>query len=234
MTLIIALNCKDGIVMASDGQATGYSAGGPIRHEVKKIFKIGENVIFGASGSIGTIQKSLEIIQAFSKDLSGGLTFNLKDRIRQKLFPLMKNELERHKTFHGEPDGAPIADILLCVLNQDGSCKIWHIAPDCSDELLDDIGYGCTGNGDVFAYTILKIFYVKDLDIERGKLIAYRVIKEAIEIGAYGLGGPIDIWSLDKKGQIKNATPEEIMALHDSYLSWKEAESELFKTLVKK
>jgi len=234
MTLIIALNCKDGIVMASDGQATGGSAGGPIRHRVRKIFKIGDNVIFGASGSIGTIQKSLEMIQVFSKDLTNGLTFDLKEKIRQQLFPLMKNELERHKAFHGESDGAPVADILLCVLNKDNSCNIWHIAPDCSDELLDDIGYACTGSGDVFAYTLLKNFDVKDLDIEKAKLVAYRIIREAIEIGAFGLGEPIDIWVINSNGKITQLSKEEIMGLSDTFATWKEIEKEVFRNLVKK
>jgi len=39
MTLIIALACRDGIIMASDGQATGGSAGGPIRMPIHKILR---------------------------------------------------------------------------------------------------------------------------------------------------------------------------------------------------
>lgn len=58
MTLIIALACKNGIVMASDGQATGGSARGPIRVPVQKIYKINEHVLFGASGSVGVVQKT--------------------------------------------------------------------------------------------------------------------------------------------------------------------------------
>ena len=58
MTLIIALKCRNGIVVASDGQATALSSGGPVRQKIQKIFQLGSNVIFGASGSVGTMQTS--------------------------------------------------------------------------------------------------------------------------------------------------------------------------------
>lgn len=235
MTLIIALNCKDGIVVASDGQATSGSSGGPIKRKIQKIFKLGDNVVFGASGSVGTIQKSRDIIQQFSQQLNNGLDINTREQIRQQLFQIMRSELERHKTFHGKPEGAPLSDTLICVRHNDGSCKIWHIAPDCADEFLEELGYGCSGIGDTFAHTLLKNYYNNNLDIQGGKLVAFRIIKEAIEIGAYGLGEPIDIWALNKKdGIIEQITKEEIMALNDACLSWKETESAILGRILNK
>ena len=58
MTLLTALKCTDGIVMASDGQATVFSSGGPVRQRIQKIFKLSPNIMFGATGSVGTIQKA--------------------------------------------------------------------------------------------------------------------------------------------------------------------------------
>lgn len=234
MTLVIALNCKDGIIMASDGQATGGSSGGPIRHRIRKIFKLADNVLFGASGNVGIIQRSKEVVEQFAQQLStDGLSARIKDQIRQQLFKIMKGELERHKSFHGKSEGAPLADTLICVW-QDGSCKIWHIAPDCADEFLEELGYGCSGIGDTFAHTLLKTYYFGGLDVEGGQLVAYRVIKEAIEVGAFGLGGPVDVWVMSKSnGEIKQLTEEEIMALDDSHLTWKNMEREVFKKIKK-
>jgi len=232
MTLIIALKCKDGIVMASDGQATGFSTGGPIRQKIQKIFKLTDNILFGASGSVGTVQKSKEIFERFAQQLNNKFDLDIRDQIRQSLFQIMKNEFDRHKAFHGKSEGAPLADILICIKLKNGNCKIWHITPDCAEEFLDELGYGCSGIGDTFAYTLLKNYYSPEMDIERGKLVAYRVIKEAIEIGAFGLGEPIDIWTLNKEtGEIKELAKEEIMALDDALLTWKETEREVFKKI---
>jgi 20S proteasome alpha/beta subunit len=79
---------------------------------------------------------------------------------------------------------------------------------------------------------LLKRYYSDEIDIEGGKLVAYRVIKEAIEIGAFGLGEPIDIWVLDKTtGEIKELTREEIMGLDDTLAAWKNIEREVFKRM---
>lgn len=223
--------------MASDGQATGGSAGGPIRMPIQKIYPINSHVLFVASGSIGIIQKSKLVISSLSQELDREWDFNIMEKVRESLFGVYKNEVNRHKSFY---QGTPLedirnapADVLLCNFMKKGDTEqkiIWHIAPDCSDEMLDEIGYGCTGSGDVFAHTLLKNYPIKELDVEKGKLVAYRVIKEAIEIGAYGLGEPIDIWTITEEG-CKRLNNEEIMALEDTTNSWKETERKVFEKI---
>jgi 20S proteasome alpha/beta subunit len=238
MTLVVALSCKNGIVMASDGQATIGSSGGPVRVEAEKIFEINKNTLFGASGSVGTIQKSLQIIKNI-KDLENEWTSSMMDGVRKKLFPIYSSEVERHVTFHRplNPDGKlpppPISDVILAKVEENGSNIIWHIAPDCSDELLQDLSYGCTGCGDVFAHTLLKGYAIQDMDIEEGILLVYNTIKLAIETGAYGLGEPIYIWTIMKENGLKKLTQEEIMAIEDAWKGWKKVERELFKKIAR-
>lgn len=233
MTLVIALSCKDGIVMASDGQATIGSSGGPVRVEAEKIFKINNHTLFGASGSVGTIQKSLQIIKDI-KDLKNDWTFPIMANVRKQLFPTYCSEVERHVAFHrplnqnGKLPLPPIADVILAKVEEADINIIWHIAPDCNDELLQDLGYGCTGSGDIFAHTLLKGYNIKEINVEEGKLLAYNTIKIAIETGAFGLGEPVYIWTITKKEGVKKPSREEIMALKDAWASWKEAEKELF------
>jgi 20S proteasome alpha/beta subunit len=249
MTLIIALICKDGLVFASDGQATSPSSGGPIRQRIKKIYCM-EKILIGASGSVGTIQRCRDYIKVYSHVIANqGLNATIseqlpdgkmriipiRDKIRQMVFEINKDELERHKAFHGKEEGAPMADILITYYDRsEEKFRIWHVAPDGSEEFLDELGYGCTGIGDVFAYPLLKDYYNSDLGIEKGKLIAYRIIKDAIEIGAFGLGEPIDIWIMkrNKEGneiEIYNLKEEEVAALRDAYTVWKDTENEIFK-----
>ena len=83
-------------------------------------------------------------------------------------------------------------------------------------ESLTDQGFAATGIGDVFAYTILGNYYRKDIDISRGIILAYRVIKTAIETGAWGLGEPIDIWTLTCNGPRQIKGPE-LDAVRDAY-----------------
>lgn len=235
MTLVIALNCKDGIVMASDGQATVGSSGGPVRVEAEKIFGVNNTTLFGASGSVGNIQRSLEIIKSI-KELEGDWNSAVMDNVKQQLFSIYHSDLQRHITFYktinpNQIPPPPIADVILTKLQENGEKIIWHVAPDCSGELLQDLGYACTGNGDIFAHTLLKGFQIKEIDVEQGKLLAYNTIKLGIEVGAYGLGEPIYIWTIEKtesKIEVKRLSNEEMMALKDAWLSWREAQRVLF------
>jgi len=253
MTLILALKCKDGVILASDGQATGISSGGPIRQRCKKIHKIAENVLLAASGSVGVIQRCRDAIRELARLIpKGGLDtpipikdkrsegkmidIFLRDKIRDVILRINKVEIERYKTFHGERKGPlPLADIILVFYDpKERRFRIWHVGPDGGEEFLDELGYGCSGIGDTFAHAYLKNFYDEGINVEMGKLIAYRVIKEAIEVGAYGLGEPIDIWVLkEENGKITTyeLSEDELMGLEDSYHTWKEGERKIFKNL---
>ncbi|KPV62663.1 MAG: hypothetical protein AOA65_1712 [Candidatus Bathyarchaeota archaeon BA1] len=55
--------------------------------------------------------------------------------------------------------------------------------------------------------------------------------RDAIDIGAYGLGEPVNIWVMKVDGdvQISQLSENETMALNDAYLAWKEAEKAVIK-----
>jgi len=246
MTLVIALECKDGIVMASDGQATAVSSGGPIRQKCEKISELHKGILLGASGTVGIIQRCRNEIKKFAKEIADhGLNFPLKeerpdskieeviirDKIRQIIFSINKFEKERHKEFYGREEGHPVADILIAFFDKkDEKFKIWHVGYDGGEELLDEFGYGCSGIGDTFAYAFLKNFYSENMTIETGKIVAYRVIKEAIEIGAYGLGDPISVWVITKE-KCRQLGKEELTGLEHTYSIWKDLENRTFEKI---
>jgi len=232
MTLIIALACRDGVILASDSQATTFSTGGPIRRTISKIKRLGENKLWAASGTGGMIQKIETVFNSLPMEiLNAPLSESqLRQAILQSAHAIRVQELQRHRTLYGQGRDieAGVADLII-VEYQNGP-RIWHINPDCMDEFLEDFGYGVSGSGDIFAHTLLKNHKIKNLSVEQGCLIAYRVLRDAIDIGAFGLGEPIDIWIINKTG-VKQKSQPEMLALRDSYASWIEAEEELFKGL---
>jgi len=232
MTLIIALACADGVVLASDSQATTGSAGGPIRIITEKIKPRGKQSLWAASGTIGIIQKIESIFDSLPQELrhSSLNEPQFRQLILQNVHDVRAQELDRHRRLYGggKDDYADVADILVVEYNS--SPIIWHINQDASDDFLQDFGYGTSGSGDVFAYTLLKNYKVKELSIDKGSLLAYRVLRDSIDVGAYGLGHPIDIWTISDDG-VKRKSIVEINALRDSYSTWLEVEEEMFKRI---
>jgi len=62
--------------------------------------------------------------------------------------------------------------------------------------------------------------------MEKGVLLAYKVLEEAIAVGAYGLGPPIDIWKISNSG-IKQLNDSEKAALEDASRTLRQYEIEL-------
>lgn len=235
MTLIISLACKDGVILASDGQATTFSTGGPIRRTITKIKYLGENKLWAASGTVGMIQKIEMVFSNLPKEILNAplIEPQLRQAILQNAYALRAQELQRHRSLHGQGRDMEAGVVDLLIIEYQGNPRIWHINPDCVDEFLEEFGYGTSGSGDIFAHTLLKNFKIKDLLVEQGCLIAYRVLREAINIGAFGLGEPIDIWVINNSG-VKQKSQSEMFALRDSYAIWMEAEEETLRNLFPK
>jgi len=213
--------------MASDSQAVALSSNSvPIKYDIQKIYKIGNHTLFGASGAISLIQRTEEILQGFKAEFDKGLTTEIRERIKNELFPILKKASEDHKNFHHSTDGMPTINILISTMDSSHNYRTWHIAKDCNDEFLEKVGYTASGNGDLFAYTMLKNYTPKDLELGKGVLVAYRVMKDAIAVSAYGLSEPIDIWTL-KDGKVENLDKRQLSQLYEQYTTWKKREAEV-------
>lgn len=143
----------------------------------------------------------------------------------------MRGAAEKQKGYYGSAEGAPLADIIISTTDREGRYRLWHIGKDGNDELLDEIGYACTGGGDIFAYTILRGFDAKNLEMGKAKLLLYRVIKDAIEVGAYGLGGTISIWAINGSGNVMHEPAEGIGQLERLHLLWRREEQKLLQNM---
>lgn len=198
MTLVVAVKCKDGVVMASDTQGVSMTSNNvAIKFTIKKTYRVGRNTIFGASGALSLIQRAKEIFDAHAKELDAGITTKLRDQIIGEMFPMMQKAVERHRWYYNKADneGAPIVDTIALVRSPDKEYHIWHIAKDCNEEFLDDVGYATSGSGDVFMHTLLKGYEYSKWTVDEASKSLEELINSAIKIGAFGIGGEVEILS---------------------------------------
>jgi len=164
----------------------------------------------------------IPIVEQFDGSYS---TQEIKDRA-EMLGPAKQgqyNELRRHFTevvdgvnqprfqrFRAMPmpnQQPPIAEVVL--VQYDGvTPRIVEIAEDGAPTNYEGSGYQAIGSGDIFARSSLYGYKTHELTLDQSKVLAYMTIQKAIDIAALGLGHPIDIWTLAKKGGV--ATVERI------------------------
>lgn len=220
MTLIVALPADTGVVFASDQQITS----GMVRSTGTKIFKLSDECLWGGSGELALIQRVAERLELQGTRpeplaaLRDRLAMAVKDAIQTML------TLDFRTPYVGaNPDallGLHPADFLFCEFR--GGPRVLHIVSNGTAEWIDG-RFSATGNGNLFAHALLQKYEGRALNIERAKLLAYKVIAEAIAVGAYGLGPPIDIWQATSSG-VEQASKEELAALEDAARALREEE----------
>jgi len=217
MTLILHIPAKSGLVMASDGQATTEKG---LKMRWKKIRRLNENCIWGASGVTPLIERMEECITAIQdkekslQDLCPDLC-KIGPKCVQDLLPPEQTQ----QTF--EPPEA-----LFAFIEYKDKPRILYVRENGRMEWRPNIPYAI-GSGALFALGLLRKYQdliVEGIDINLAALLAYKIIAETIEI-IEGVGYPIDVWQLPP---VKNLPKEELEGLEETYLGLKKTEIEMF------
>jgi proteasome beta subunit len=202
MTLILAIPAADGLVMASDGQITI----GEVRTPGKKIHRLNERSAWAAAGELALVQRVEERISTLPTDTSlASMRDQIASMVKQCVTELVQLDF-RTQFLPPDPDRLlqlHFADFIFAEFPHKPG--ILHISSLGSPEWIPDRPF-VAGNGDLFAYALLRKYLGQPLNLERAAILAYKVIEETIEVGAYGLGPPIDLWQV-ATGNLAAAEP---------------------------
>jgi proteasome beta subunit len=222
MTLILVLPTRDGIVMASDGQVTA----GMVRTTGQKILPLNDRCLWAASGELALIQRVEERLKTLPPNnplaiLRDQICLIIKQCVTELLqldfrTAFLPQDPDRLLQLH--PGDFVFAE---CVPNR----AVLHVLVNGTAEWITDRPFA-SGSGDLFAYALLQKYQGLDLDMEEGALLAYKVLEEAIAVGAYGLGPPIDVWKISNSG-VKQLNGSEKAALEDASRALREGEIQL-------
>lgn len=226
MTLILGLICADGVVLASDSQATYTTGGQPVKGRIKKLVPQWRNVAWAASGNVGIYQ---HIQQLFSthKELGDKLRFDNREvatvikEICEVLRPSLRTHLGELLNF---PNSNPWTGFLFCGWVKDGPLLL-EVGPDLVVTDHREQGYAAIGSGDIFPYfalASLEHHKVRECSLGRATLIAHRVVHDAISVAAYGLGPPVQMITIPEGGEVQER--DDIEAIKDGVTQWRQIE----------
>lgn len=226
MTLVVAIPAQDSVILGSDSEIMI----GAIRSTGRKIFKLNDRIIWGASGSISIAQRANEAITArrddFRNQSLAELRSELASIVKQALKSCIVEDIridvfrDRYKEDPNKIFELYPADFLFVEYRD--RPRILHILNSGTSEWI--IGRcAASGSGQMFAYALLQKYSDTPLVCSTAKLLAYKVVAEAIPVASYGLGEPIDIWEAKSDG-VKQCSEAERTALEDSARALREAE----------
>ncbi len=219
MTLVLAIRCREGVVLASDSQATTDAAGQPTRQPVRKLFDVGARIAWGAAGSVGLQQALGERLEHERGRVMG--EEDPRTALVDAVIPIQQRAL---RDFVPHP-GAQPPDLacVFCWVEPGGAARIFSVPRTGSDHQLHD-GHAAVGTGDIFAdFAMVSIAHLgtPDLSLEQAKMVALKAIRDAIDVAAVYLGLPIQMTVVTAAGVLEVPKTEIEGGLSDSVDAWK-------------
>jgi 20S proteasome alpha/beta subunit len=200
MTTILAINCNDGMVIASDSQVTMVDVK---RSQEDKIYqtKINENVdvILAGSGKSAYISRFIDFFEEHREDREIKQPRDCAD-LCEDIIRLLRSD--RYPDFD--------INIIICIRinrNQESHFGLYTLYPLGIAEKADN--YDCIGSGSTIVEYILYRLWFKGIGTEQAKKIAIYAIDEVKKIDPYS-GGFTRV-TIIKKDEIKSMNIDEIM-----------------------
>ncbi|MBU90499.1 proteasome subunit beta [Candidatus Woesearchaeota archaeon] len=197
-TTTLALQCKDGIVLAADKRATsGYL----IAHKkFDKIISITNNIAVTVAGTVSDVQLLAKYIKAELK-LKQIRTYK-ESSVKEAanlLSMMVYNNIRKMSMIPG------ISHFIVGGKDEAGF-HIYDLSPDGSISEIDD--YNTSGSGSVMVYGVLETLYKKNMSVDEGVKLAVKSINAAIQRDIAS-GNGMDVVTITKEG-IKKVLSKEI------------------------
>ena len=201
MSLVIALKCIDGIVVASDTGMSLRSNSDPsdyISVYAKKIYP-GKEYVFALAGTVWINQKVKKLADE---------VFGMEDEVEEGSFKrflegmseIIKNDIElRSGTGIEDPnmvkEGIAI-NALVAYVDKNGKNVVWTVDNYLKGRYVDEKFVVFAEND--LAYAPLKEYEDEGLTIAEGKLAVFKAIKDTIRLSPVFLAEPIEIYTINR------------------------------------
>lgn len=231
MTVVLALRCTEGLVLATDSQATSQLPGNvPVKLHATKIDRLGKHVLFGGTGSQGCGQRVKAALDPHASKMSPTKT---KSETANLIHGLANEEQKKSMSSfvnYGAGAQAETWGGIFCGWSKDGP---WIMEIDLNGSWQFADPFAATGSGYAFAHLALgtvQHYDVANQPLDAAKAIAYRAIETTCLVSAFGVGLPVQMGVVLEDGaRLLNST--EIDELKESVNLWKAQEKETLGAL---
>jgi 20S proteasome alpha/beta subunit len=225
MTVVVAILCTDGVVIASDSMITNSMGSiGTTETKGTKIYDV-KNHVFAFAGD-----------QALADRFRAVLEHGISPNISQSQFPIdyaitATRILIGHFTSTSLNLPINLSSVIAFIHSGDHHCAIFNV--DMQPRFLDTKHYWFVfGSGKQFADPFLAfltgIFCVGQPSISTGKFIATWAVQHAIETNTGGVNGPIQMYVLAKEQDSSHSITEMCQQdIDDQYQAIEDARAAL-------
>jgi 20S proteasome alpha/beta subunit len=231
VTVVLALKCVDGIVIAADSQITDSARG--LSYPAQKLHPLGATAAWGGSGARSALVDVKELFDANPAAILEGQ--NLGHALQEAVLPVLRHHYAHFiEKVPGEtgPGGTPATYVLVAGYREDGTPFIADIDPHGLVGRYEETGFHAIGSGSAMAQqagALLAHFRMTERDVDHGVVAAVRVL-DALRVTSPSVGGPVDVYRMTPEGA-RGLDPGEIEQVRERVRRWEELEDKLLDEL---
>jgi 20S proteasome alpha/beta subunit len=232
MTVVLALRCRDGIVLAADSQITDSARG--LSYPAQKLHPFGATAAWGGSGARAVLLEAQDLFDECASAVLGA--DNLGRAVQERVVPLLQHHYQTFiEQVPGESaSGATPATYVMVAGYAQGEPFIVDIDPHGLIGRYEEVGFHAIGSGSAMAQqagTLLAHFKMTDRDVDLGVVAAVRVL-DALRVSSPSIGGPVDVCRLTAD-HADMLSDEEITSVRDRVRRWTDLETKALDRLAK-
>lgn len=212
MTLILAINCNDSVVMASDGVTTTTDIQDWVQQTALKKMYVFDDLIIGSSGYVVITDRLKEEINQLyiSNNKFSNLSLNEAfKKIEYRVKQTVQDEIKRHKEFvamfqgASQPESKEHIGVIISFPHKDKAVMAIIDYATGSSVNLSDISFAAIGwySNNVISYMSFihkYLFNNKIMEKDDGIFCAVLAIKYAMDLSAMKIDKPVKINVLSK------------------------------------
>ncbi len=215
MTLIVAVRCRDGVILGSDSQETRGERGRRLARSTRKVYEPHPGFLLAWAGAQDVAQGfalRLERADDMSPnadrlDIKGRLHAILADVRKDPSVEGRSDNVEFLVAWWSRQENKPVALRLLS-----GGAGEW-----VSDWEFGGIRLGVERAG--FAVGAMRYIDPGALTLEQAKIVALKVLRDTIETSVEGIGGRVQMGAVRESG-LEVIEEADMRGLHDTVDLW--------------
>jgi proteasome beta subunit len=200
VTVVLAIKCSDGLVVAADTQVTDSGRG--MSYPARKLHMLGEHAAWGGSGARSVLT---DLERDFKESAAAILeSEDVAHALQERVLPVLRHHYDNYiADVPGEDSdaGGPSAYLLAAGYQGDDPWII-EVNPHAMVSRYEDIGFHAIGSGAPMAQqagALLAHFRMADRKVDHGVVVAVRVL-EALSRTAPSVGLEFDVCRITPDG----------------------------------
>lgn len=222
MTVVLAIRCADGVVVASDSQITDPERG--LSYPAQKLHPLGDHAAWGGSGSRAVLY---DLEQIFGNEPDAIVEApDIGHALQGRVLPVLKRHYENfiEDVPAGKPGATP-ATYVLAAGYANEKPFIVDIDPHGLIGHYEEIGFHAVGSGSPMAqqaHALLAHFGMTERSVDYGVVAALRVL-DALDASSPSVGAPMDICRITPDGA-RHFDEEAVAEVRRNVQRWTELE----------